>query len=520
VTSVSGAAASGDAAASPGPVGDDPVVVSVRGLRQRYGATVALDGVDLDLRRGEVHGLVGANGAGKSTLIRILAGAVAPTAGSVDVDGRALALGDPAASRLAGIGAVHQAIDAGILPGHTVAANLALDRLADPRSGILVRSTAVRATAAAIAERAGLTLRLDDLVDRLGASDRQQIVLARALARDPRLLILDEPTSALSARETGRLFATIRRMAAAGVAVLYVSHRLAEVAELAIRVSVLREGRLVASMTAPFSAAAIGEAMLGHAPTRQRVTTTAAGAPVLTLTGVQTRPDRPTVDLVIHQGEIVGVFGLVGAGKTSLLEGLFGARALAGGAVALDGRPYAPRDTADAVRSGVHLVPEDRARQGVIAPWSVARNLSLPFLRRNLRLGLLDGAAERRTAEAVIERLGIVTRGPGAPVATLSGGNQQKVVVGRWLVPGARVLLLDEPFAGVDLGARADIGEQLRATATTRGTVVASADIDELLEVADRIVVLRDGAIVHDGPTGSIEREAYVATAAAGSVAA
>jgi simple sugar transport system ATP-binding protein len=272
-------------------------------------------------------------------------------------------------------------------------------------------------------------------------------------------------------------------------------------------------------MTAPFSAAGIGEAMLGHAPRRPQRTAVTPGVPVLALTGVRTRPDRPEIDLVVRQGEVVGIFGLVGAGKTSLLEGLFGARRSATGAVTLDGRPYEPRDTADAVRAGVHLVPEDRARHGVIAPWSVARNLSLPFLARGLRFGLLDGSAERRRAERVIEGLGIVTRGPAAPVATLSGGNQQKVVLGRWLVPGARVLLLDEPFAGVDLGARADIGQQLRTTAATRATVVASADIDELLEVADRIVVLRDGAIVHDGPTGSIEREAYVAAAAAGRVA-
>jgi simple sugar transport system ATP-binding protein len=492
----------------------------MRGLRQRFGATIALDGVDLDLRRGEIHGLVGANGAGKSTLIKILAGAVAPGAGTVVVGGRPLRLGDPVASRLAGIGAVHQDIDAGILPGHSVAENLALDRLADPRSGVLARGSSMRATAAAIAARAGLTLRLDTNVDRLGASDRQQIVLARSLARDPRLLILDEPTSALSARETGRLFETVRRMAAAGVGVLYVSHRLAEVAELAARVSVLREGRLLASMTAPFSAATIGEAMLGHAPVRPQRTAAATGAAVLSLSGVRTRPDRPALDLVVHQGEILGIFGLVGAGKTSLLEGLFGARSLADGTVTIDGRPFDPRDTADAVRAGVHLVPEDRTRQGVIAAWSVARNLSLPFLTQGLRFGLLDGRAERRNAEGVIERLGIVSRGPTAPVATLSGGNQQKVVVGRWLVPGARVLLLDEPFAGVDLGARADIGDRLRATAATRATVVASADIDELLEVADRIVVLRDGAIVLDGPTGSVEREAYVAAAAATTVAA
>jgi simple sugar transport system ATP-binding protein len=518
VTTTPGDVASDDAA-SPLPAPEGPIV-ELRGVHKRYGATVALDGVDLVLRRGEVHALVGANGAGKSTLIKVLAGGVAPDTGEVRVTGTPLALGDPAASRAAGIWTVHQDIDAGILPGHTVAENLTLDRLADRDTGLLMRPAATKAAAARIADRAGLTIGLDVTVDRLGSSDRQQIVLARALGRDPRLLILDEPTSALSARETGRLFATIRRMVGAGVAVLYVSHRLPEVAELAARVTVLRGGRVVAAMTGPFSAAAIGEAMLGHAVARPKSAPTArADRPMLTLTGVRTRADREPLDLEVHEGEIVGLFGLVGAGKSALLEGLFGARPFLEGRIRLAGAGYEPGSSHDAVRAGVHLVPEDRGRHGVLASWSVARNLSLPFLARTQRFGLLDQRAERRGAVSVIERFGIVTPGPDAPVATLSGGNQQKVVVGRWLVPEARVLLLDEPFAGVDLGARADIGERLRATALGRATIVASADIDELLEVADRIVVLRDGAVVLDRPAGTVVREVCVG-AAAGAVAA
>jgi simple sugar transport system ATP-binding protein len=259
--------------------------------------------------------------------------------------------------------------------------------------------------------------------------------------------------------------------------------------------------------------------MLGHPPLSGAVRpaevagASPSGRPVLAARGFRAHPDRPGVDLDVHAGEILGLFGLVGAGKTSLLEGLFGARSSPAGLV-LDGRPYRPAAPADAIVAGVHLVPEDRGRHGVLAAWSISRNLSLPFLGALGRFGFLDRGSERRLAEQAIVRLGIVAAGPEAAVATLSGGNQQKVVVGRWLVPGTRVLLLDEPFAGIDLGARADIGALLRATAADRATIVASADIDELLEVADRIVVLRDGGIAHDGLARATDRERYVALAA------
>ena len=494
-----------------------PPVVEIRGLRKRFGATQAVDGVDLTLRRGEIYGLVGTNGAGKSTLIRMLCGAVVPDGGSVRIDGVELPLGDPLAAQRAGIGAVQQEIGAGILPGHTVAENLALDRLADPASGLRYSAAATRQLAARIAERLELRLDLDVPIDRLGASERQQVLLARALWRDPRLLILDEPTSALSAREADHLFAAVRRLVEHGVTILYISHRIGEVAELVDRVGVLREGRLVRSLERPFSAGDIGTAMLGHAPmSAARDEAPAPGDPVLRLTGVQTRDHRPPLDLVLHDGEVTGIFGLLGAGKTSLFECLFGTRRFAAGEAVLDERPFAPPTPGEAIRRGVHLIPEDRGTHGVIGSWSIAENLSLPFLRRFERRGLLRPRLERRQAAEVMQRLGVVAPGPATRIGALSGGNQQKVIVGRWLRPEARLLLLDEPFRGIDLGARADIGQQIRAAAAGRAILIAASDIDELLEVADRIIVMRDGTIVGDGVAGHLSREQYAALAAGG----
>ena len=493
--------------------------LDARGLTRRFGATLALADVDLVVGPGEIHGLVGTNGAGKSTLIRILSGALRRDAGAVSVAGHALAFGDPAASRVAGIATVQQDIDGAILPNHTVARNLALDVVADRGSGLFLSDARIRRVAARIAADAGLDLDLDADIGTYGVSDRQQVILARELSRSPRVLILDEPTSALSSRETDRLFASLRSMAERGVAIVFVSHRLEDVAGLSDVVHVLRDGRTVDVLRRPFSGGLIAEAMLGHRPTIEGLPAAgddpSADPPVVVrLSALVTRAGRPAVDLGLRVGETIGLFGLIGAGKTSLLEAIFGVRPWAGGRATLDGVAYRPRDPADAIAAGVHLVPEDRARQALIADWSIARNLSLPFLRRTTRLGVLDTRLEARRGESIIGRFGIVARGPGTVVSTLSGGNQQKVVVGRWVTPTARLLLLDEPFAGIDLGARAEIGQRLRDTAAGRATIVASSDIDELLEVADRIVVMADGAIVADHPAAALPRAAYARLAA------
>lgn len=494
-------------------VASGPPLAKLIGIERSFGATQAVAGVDLELYPGEVFGLVGANGAGKSTLMRILAGALRPEAGHIEVRGRRVTFADPLDAQRHGIQAVQQEVDAAIVPGFTVAENLVLDRLGSGSRGVIWRRGEARRAAAGIAERLGLDADLDLPVERLGISQRQQVVIARALAREPSVLILDEPTSALSRREAERLFAAVRRLRSFGLAVVYISHRLAEIAELSDRVGVMRDARLVRTFVRPFSGEALIEAMLGHLSATPRPRSSETAREVLRLDAVRIRPFDIPIDLSVFEGEVLGILGLVGAGKSELALGLFGARTFAGGAVTLDDRPFAPRHPADAIAQGVSLVPEDRAAEAILPGWSVAANLSLPFLGALGPLGFIDARLERRRAQARIRELGIVAAGAGAgaPIGSLSGGNQQKVVVGRWLVAGTRLLVLDEPFRGIDIGARADLVTVLRSTAASRATIVLSSDPDELLEVADRIAVLADGALIHVEPVSSADRRRLLA---------
>lgn len=356
-------------------------------------------------------------------------------------------------------------------------------------------------------------------VAELGISDQQLLILARALSTRPRLLVLDEPTSALSATEAERLFAIVGRLRAEGIAVLYVSHRLGEIDSLADRLVVLRDGRLTDDLTKPFDWDRALRAMLaqpqGATTARPRDGNGGTGAAALRLRGVPLLPGRRPQDLDIRSGEVTGVVGLLGAGKTELARGLFGAEPFPAGTLELDGRPYRPRRPADAISRGVHLVPEDRHADALIPGWTVARNVSLPFLRSLSRAGLVRGSQEAALGRRTIGELGVVARDENSTVEELSGGNQQKVVVGRWLATTPRVLILDEPFRGVDIGARRDIGRRARALAADGAAVlVLSADVDEVLEVADRLIVLTEGEIRLDAYGEDAERDQVIQTIA------
>ncbi|MGW4800514.1 ATP-binding cassette domain-containing protein, partial [Nonomuraea sp. NPDC004297] len=412
------------------------VTFTATSVSKVYGATAALSSVSLGLRPGEITGLIGTNGAGKSTLIKILSGATAPTSGTLSYDGRPLTFGGPLDAQAAGVQTVHQNIDDGVVLGASVAENLTLHTLAGAsrRSWFETRAR-VRAAAEVVAP--GLGLPLDAPVESLPASARQQIVIARALARRARLLILDEPTSTLSAVESAALAGRVRAAAATGVAVLYVSHRLAEIEELCDRVLVLRDGALVAEFAAPVERTAIVAAMLGSITT---ATAPAApgpdgeaglGADVLVAEEIRAVPGGPALRLRVRAGEVLGVTGLVGAGKTELLEQLGGARPLVSGRLTLDGAPYRPKDPRDAIGRGVAFAPEERAAQATVPGWPVRAHVTLPWLRGHSRAGLLSRRSETAAARRVAVRFGV--RGPGeeAPIEALSGGNQQKVVVGR-----------------------------------------------------------------------------------------
>ncbi|MEW2304838.1 sugar ABC transporter ATP-binding protein [Streptomyces sp. NPDC006655] len=495
--------------------------VGLTDVSMAFGGKTVLAGVSLDIAPGSVVALLGANGAGKSTLIKILSGVHPGHGGEVRVAGEPVALPSPAAARQLGIQTVHQRIGEGIVPGLSVAENLVFEELARRRGNPFLSGSRTLARAREIQAALGLdwsdpVLRQD--VTELGISDRQLLILARALATRPRLLILDEPTSALSAAEAERLFALIGRMREDGIAVLYVSHRLGEIDALADRLVVLRDGRLTEDQTRPFDWDTALRAMLAHAQeaqTARPVREGDQGETVLSLRGVRLFDGRAPLDLDLRTGEVTGVVGLLGAGKTELARGLFGAEPFRTGAVTLDGRAYAPRRPADAIRAGVHLVPEDRHADALVPGWSVAQNISLPFLRSLSPSGLLSRSREDALGRGTVEALGIVTRDEHSTVEELSGGNQQKVVVGRWLAETPRVLILDEPFRGVDIGARRDIGRRARALAAEGAAVlVLSADVDEVLEIADRVVVLAAGEVHLDAYGEDAERDRVIQTIA------
>ncbi|GLK16814.1 sugar ABC transporter ATP-binding protein [Herbiconiux flava] len=491
-------------------------VVSLSGVSVAYGSNVVLQGVDLAFGAGEITALLGANGAGKSTLIKALSGANARYGGEIRIGDDVVHLSSPVQARQLGISTVHQKVADGIVPGLSVAENLTLDDLAQASRHPLRRRRQALADARAALGTLGLDWS-DAVLERdaatLPISDAQLLVLARALRSTPRLLILDEPTSALTAAEAERLFGVLRALRAQGLSIVYVSHRFGEIEALADRVVVLRDGLVQSVSARPFAWHELLHDMLGRQTALENDRGTAARGTdaVARLDGVVALPDAPPIDLEIRRGEVLGVLGLIGAGKTELAELLGGLAQPLAGTLTLEGAPYAPKRPSDAIRAGVVLVPEDRQKQGILPGWSVLRNITLPFLAESSALGLLRRRSERSRADTVIDTLSVVTAGPDALIDDLSGGNQQKVVVGRWLSAAPKLALLDEPFRGVDIAARREIGARLAAIAADgAAAVVFSSDVDEILEVADRIVVLVAGRIELDRYADTVDRPTII----------
>lgn len=496
----------------------DPPVLHLTDITKAFGTNRVLKGVTMELHAGRITALLGANGAGKSTLIKILAGLHSLDEGEIAVAGGPVEILSPGDAQSFGIQTVHQRIDETIVPGLSVAENLCFEEVVrgDIPSISSVRSLLPRAREIASAldlPWSDSMLRQD--VYELGIADAQLLLLARALVRQPKVLVLDEPTSTLSTAEVDRLFQVIRNLRDKGVSILYVSHHLSEIRQLADELVVLRDGRIIDVQPQPFDLNAAVHAMLGREvlvdqEEREEIR---GEKTALDLQGIQLlRRSRPQ-DLSIRYGEVTGVVGLIGAGKSELVRGIYGCGTFFGGSMTLDGATYNPRSTADAVGMGVYLVPEDRAAEAMLPGWSLARTVVLPFIGTVSKAGVVSARKESARGNEVIERFGIVAQNCEQSVDSLSGGNQQKVVVGRWFSGSPRVMLLDEPFRGVDIGARREISRKIRDLAASGASVVVCAsDVDEIKEVADRIIVLVEGHISMDGYTSELDSKSIIAS--------
>jgi ribose transport system ATP-binding protein len=472
-------------------------LLELQGARKAYPGVRALQGVDLGVERGEVHALLGENGAGKSTLMKVVAGSVTPDAGRMTVDGNPVPPGSLAAAKASGVALVYQ--DLSLVPQLTVGENVLLGRWPTTRWGTVAWEE-LHATARRHLGRIGLDVDPRRRVDELGMAERQLVEIAKALSGDVRVLLLDEPTSALSDPEARRLFGIVRDLTSSGVAVVYVSHQLPEVLEIADRISVLRDGQLVGTVRpsdvdeARLARMMVGRAVGGGAAAPAPVADNGA-PPAIRARGLARPPRLKPVDLELRAGEVVAVFGLVGSGRTRLARTLFGLEPATAGTLEVAGRPVRIASPADAIALGIGYLGEDRAA-GIVPRMTLAENITLASLPRLGQGWLLAGGQERRLARRFADELDI--RAPlDRPAETLSGGNQQKLVLARWLCSSARVLVLDDPTRGIDVGAKEEVFRLVRRLAGDGAAILyLTSETREARTLADRVLIMAGGRIV------------------------
>jgi rhamnose transport system ATP-binding protein len=487
-------------------------------VTKRYAAVTALDGANLTVRRGEVHALLGANGAGKSTLVKVITGVITPDSGTIELDGDQVSFRTARAARDAGVATVFQ--DPPLFPQLDVAENITAGMAPRTRIGTIDRLGARRETQK-ILDRLGISLPPGRLVQTLSAAEREFVAIARALRVESKVLILDEPTASLTPDDTGRLFEVVRRYRDDGGAVLFISHRMEEIREIADRITIFRDGTDVFSGPASsLTDEQIIERMLNQDRTRiaTELPDDGAGRPgdvALSVQGLNAGPRVRDVSFDLRGGEIVVIAGLVGSGRSETLETIVGLRPETSGRVRVRGHALRRRSPRAMSRRGVVLVPEDRDVQGLVYGFGISENIGMGGANRTSRYGLLRRGRERKAASEQMAALSVRAAGTEADVASLSGGNRQKVVLGKWLATTPSVMLLDEPTKGVDVGAKAEIHAILRRLARDEGmaVLVVSSDLEEVLGLADRVLVMREGHMVAE-LSGAQATERAVMTAA------
>lgn len=481
---------------------DQRLLLKARGLSKHFGAVQALDKADMDLREGQVHALVGSNGAGKSTLVKIITGAIAPDSGELLINDVPVS-GDTRAMLDAGIACIYQ--DSQLVPALSVLDNIMLGRQPVRRFGFLNRKTQ-REMVTALLEKHDLHLDLDSPVLALPPVQQKEVEIAKALSLNARIILMDEPTAALSHAEVEKLFSSIRRLAEQGVAILYISHMLDEIFTIADQVTVIRDGKVRVSVPiADISKKTLIETMLGQELSAEVRDTErqnrAIGEVALDVRGLGKTGLFEDINVQVNCGEIVCLTGLVGAKRSELVRAIFGVDPADHGSIYVFGRPAKIQHPLDAIKLGMGFVPEDRRRDGLFMSLSLGLNIIMAHLSRATRFGLLSQSTIRSIGNEQIAELGIIPARLDAVPRALSGGNQQKVLLGRWLTGTTRIIILDEPTVGIDVGTKANIYALLRKlAAANKAVLIVSSDIEEVMTVADRVVVMAEGRI-----TGSFD---------------
>ncbi|WP_193311478.1 sugar ABC transporter ATP-binding protein [Georgenia satyanarayanai] len=485
-----------------------PPLLHITDIVKHFPGAKALDGVDLEVRAGEVHCLLGQNGAGKSTLIKVLAGAHQPDSGEIRWNGEVVKIGSPTAAIELGIATMYQELD--VVDGLSVAENIFLGHELS-RGGMLRQAEAHRRTRELLTRLGHGDISPGREVGRLSAAGKQLVSMARALSHNARVIVMDEPSAVLDPEEVDNLFRVVRALQADGVAVIYISHRLEEIRQIGDRITVLKDGRTVAENLAVadtptpeliklMTGRAVSGDFGGGAGTHER------GDALLEVENLSLAGVFEDVSFTVRAGQIVGLAGLVGAGRSEILETVYGARKATGGTVRVKGKKLRPGSVTAAVNAGIGLAPEERKSQGLLLDEPVYRNITLSTFARFARSGFLNERGERRAAEEQIKDLQVAPADGERRIRTLSGGNQQKAMLARWLVHGCDVLVLDEPTRGVDVGARAEIYSLIRRLAAQGAAVLmVSSEIEEVLGLADDVLVVAEGRVVHQGPADQID---------------
>ncbi|HYQ01914.1 MAG TPA: sugar ABC transporter ATP-binding protein [Polyangiaceae bacterium] len=498
-----------------GSASETPLLLEMRGITKRFPGVVALQGVSLSLRAGEVLALMGENGAGKSTLMKILGGVQLPDEGEIKISGKPVVLDDANDSKAQGIALIHQELM--LAPNLDISSNIFLGN-EGAKGGLLgpLPRKKLDERAAELIARVGLTLPVTTPVSYLTAGQMQMVEIAKALSARAQIIIMDEPTSSLASAESEQLFEIIRRLKQDGMGIIYISHRMQEVMELADRITVLRDGRYVGDLERDVAshdkvvAMMVGrELSAEYFPEKRAQTSTEVMLEVRDLSV----PGAPTpASFSARKGEILGFAGLIGAGRTELMEAIFGVTPALAGEMTLDGKAYRPSRPRDAINAGVYLAPEDRKRHGLVLPMSVAENTSLPNVSSYAPLGWLNRKTEQQVAEQGVKRMRTKTPSVQQAVVNLSGGNQQKVVLARWLAMAPKVLILDEPTRGIDVGAKAEIYRHMADLAAQGITILmVSSDLEETIGMSDRVVVMHERRL-----KGVLERHELTQLAIAG----